>query len=304
MNIVIVGAGALGAYYGGRWEEAGQSVQFLVRKNRARQLKEQGLYITSTHGNYQFDKVDFTENVEEIKTPDLVVLAVKGYHLKGTIPSLKNLVANGAKVLPLLNGIEQISILQQELGEEAVIGGSAYIIATLDDKGHVVHTNQQHDLVFGPLHPSQQEICNKLETISGKAKMNSRLSGQILWELWNKYMFITAFSGVTTASNLPIGIILSYPETSDLLKKVLVEMQLLARAQGISITDESVSQAFSKFQAFPEEATSSMHQDKRKGLTLELDHLQGGALRLAEKEGISLPVISILYGLIKPYENS
>ncbi|RFU67617.1 ketopantoate reductase family protein [Bacillus sp. V59.32b] len=304
MNIVIVGAGALGAYYGGRWEEAGQSVQFLVRKNRARQLKEQGLYITSTHGNYPFDKVDFTENVEEIKNPDLVVLAVKGYHLKGTIPSLKTLVDKGAKVLPVLNGIEHIAILQQELGEEAVIGGSAYIIATLDDKGHVVHSNQQHDLVFGPLHPSQQEICNELEAISSKAKMNSRLSNQILWELWNKYMFINAFSGVTTASNLPIGKILSYPETSDLLKKVLVEMQLLAGTQGISIVDELVNQALSKFQTLPEEATSSMHQDKRKELTLEVDHLQGGALRLAEKEGISLPVTGTLYGLIKPYENS
>lgn len=303
MNIVIIGAGALGAYYGGRWEEAGQSVQFLVRKNRARQINEQGLYITSTHGDYQFDKVDFTENAEKIENPDLVVLAVKGYHLKGTIPVLKTLVAKGAKVLPVLNGIEHISILQQELGEQAVIGGSAYIIATLDEKGHVVHTNQQHDLVFGPLHPSQQEICDELEAISSNAKMNSRQSGQILQELWNKYMFITAFSGVTTASNLPIGRILSYPETSGLLKKVLVEMQLLAGTQDISITDEQVNEAFNKYYAFPEEATSSMHQDKRKGLALELDHLQGGALRLAAKQGISLPVIGTLYGLIKPYEN-
>jgi 2-dehydropantoate 2-reductase len=303
MNIVIMGAGALGVYYGGRWEEAGQSVQFVVRKNRAQQLKENSLYISSIHGNYHFREINFTEDVDEIEKPDLVVLAVKGYHLKETIPSLKVLVDKGAKVLSVLNGLEHISILQKELGEEAVIGGSAYIIATLDTKGHVIHSNDQHDIVFGPLHPSQQGICEQLEAISSEARMNSRLSGNILGELWNKYMFITAFSGVTTASDLPIGKVLSSPATSALLEKVLWEMQQLASTQNVTIEDELVHQSLNKFRNLPEEATSSMHQDKRKGLTLEVEHLQGGALRLATKEGISLPVIETLYGLIKPYEN-
>lgn len=303
MNIVIIGAGAVGAYYGGRWEESGQKVQFLVRKNRARQLEEQGLYIRSTHGNHPFNELNFTQDAAEIENPDLVVLAVKGYHLGGTIPALKTLVDKGAKVLPLLNGIEHISLLQKELGDEAVIGGSAYIIATLDEKGHVIHSSGQHDIVFGALHPSQAEICEELEAISREAKMNSRLSGQILQELWNKYMFITAFSGVTTASDLPIGKVLSYPPTAELLQKVLLEMQHLARTQGVTLSDEELGQAFTKFGNFPEEATSSMHQDRRKGLTLEVEHLQGGALRLAEQAGISLPVTQTLYGLIKPYEN-
>lgn len=303
MNIVIIGAGAVGAYYGGRWEEAGQKAQFLVRNNRGRQLKEQGLYIRSTHGDYQFNELNFTEDAAEIENPDLAVLAVKGYHLGGTIPALKTLVDKGAKVLPLLNGIEHISILQQELGEEAVIGGSAYIIATLDDKGHVIHSSGQHDIVFGALHPSQDEICGELEAISREAKINSRLSGHILQELWNKYMFITAFSGVTTASDLPIGKVLSCPPTAELLQKVLAEMQHLARTQGVTLSDEEVSQAFAKYSKFPPEATSSMHQDRRKGLTLEVEHLQGGALRLAKKGRISLPVTQTLYGLIKPYEN-
>ncbi|PLT32945.1 ketopantoate reductase family protein [Bacillus sp. V5-8f] len=302
MNIVIMGAGAVGAYYGGRWAEAGQSVQFLVREARAQQLEENGLYINSTHGNYHFDHLYFTGDAGEIENPDLVVLAVKGYHLKGTIPSLKILVENGAKVLPLLNGIEHINILQKELGEEAVIGGSAYIIATLDQKGHVVHSSDQHDIVFGPLHSSQKEICSELEAVSRDAKMNSRLSYEILQELWNKYMFITAFSGVTTASDLEIGDILSSPPTAELLKKVLVEMQNLANLQGVTLSDEEVAQAFVKFNKFPATATSSMHQDRRKGLTLEVEHLQGGALRLASEAGISLPIVETLYGLIKPFE--
>ncbi|TKH05385.1 2-dehydropantoate 2-reductase [Peribacillus simplex] len=303
MNIVIIGAGALGSYFGGRLQQAGQDVQYLVRKNRARQLKENGISITSPHGNYQFNDLHITENVNDIEKVDLVILAVKGQHLQGTITDLKVLVEKGAKVLPLLNGLEHVSILQDELGEEAVLGGSAFIIATLDEKGHVIHSNENHDLIYGPLHPSQKRICDEFEQAAGSAIMKASRTENILIRMWIKYMFITAFSGVTTASNLPIGTIRRFPETNGLLEKVLVEMKELANAYDVGITRENIAQALENMAGLPDESTSSMHQDRRKGLTLEVEHLQGGALRLADKAGLKLPVIGTLYALIKPFEN-
>lgn len=303
MNIVIIGAGALGVYYGARWQESGQHVQFLVRERRARQIAEEGLYVTSPHGNYLFHEIDYTENVEDIENPDLILLSVKGHHLEGTLPALTYLVEKGAKILPILNGLEHIHILQQTFGEEAVIGGSAYIIATLNERGHVVHSSTQHDLVFGPLHPSQQELCAQIENISDQAIMDAHHSTQILRRIWQKYIFINAFSGVTTAANLNIGTIRHYPETFSLLKKVLIEMQQLAAAYDIEITNNQIAQSIQQLHDLPDEATSSMHQDRRKFLTLEVEHLQGGALRLASMAGIKLPVIETLYGIIKPFEN-
>ncbi|MBT2614163.1 MULTISPECIES: ketopantoate reductase family protein [unclassified Bacillus (in: firmicutes)] len=303
MNIVIIGAGALGSYFGGRLQQAGQDVQYLVRKNRAKQLKENGISITSPHGNYQFTDLRITENVSGIEKVDLVILAVKGQHLQGTLTDLKILVEKGAKVLPLLNGLEHISILQEALGEEAVLGGSAFIIATLDEKGHVIHSNENHDLIYGPLHPSQKKICDEFEQAAGSAIMKAGRTENILIRMWIKYMFITAFSGVTTASNLPIGTIRRYPETNGLLEKVLVEMKELANAYDVGITVENIAQALENMAGLPDESTSSMHQDRRKGLTLEVEHLQGGALRLADKAGLKLPVIGTLYALIKPFEN-
>lgn len=303
MNIVIIGAGALGVYYGARWQESGQHVQFLVRERRARQIAEEGLYVTSPHGNYLFHEIDYTENVEEIEHPDLILLAVKGHHLEGTLPALHYLVEKGAKILPILNGLEHIHILQQMFGEEAVIGGSAYIIATLNERGHVVHSSTQHDLVFGPLHPSQQELCVQIEHISNQAIMDAQHSTQILRRIWQKYLFINAFSGVTTAANLNIGTIRHYPETFSLLKKVFIEMQQLAAAYDIEISDNQISQSIQQLSDLPDESTSSMHQDRRKFLTLEVEHLQGGALRLASMAGLKLPVIETLYGIIKPFEN-
>ncbi|WP_311620792.1 ketopantoate reductase family protein [Peribacillus simplex] len=303
LNIVIIGAGALGSYFGGRLQQAGQDVQYLVRKNRAKQLKENGISITSPHGNYQFNDLHITEKVSDIEKVDLVILAVKGQHLQGTLTDLKVLVEKGAKVLPLLNGLEHVSILQDELGDEAVLGGSAFIIATLDEKGHVIHSNDNHDLIYGPLHPSQKKICDEFEQVAGSAIMKVSRTENILIRMWIKYMFITAFSGVTTASNLPIGTIRRFPETNGLLEKVLVEMKELANAYDVGITVENIAQALENMAGLPEESTSSMHQDRRKGLTLEVEHLQGGALRLADKVGLKLPVIGTLYALIKPFEN-
>ncbi|MBT2647162.1 2-dehydropantoate 2-reductase [Bacillus sp. ISL-34] len=303
MNIVIIGAGALGSYFGGRLQQAGQDVQYLVRKNRAKQLKENGISITSPHGNYQFNDLHITENVNDIEKVDLVILAVKGQHLQGTLTDLKVLVEKGAKVLPLLNGLEHVSILQDELGDEAVLGGSAFIIATLDEKGHVIHSNDNHDLIYGPLHPSQKKVCDEFEQAAGSAIMKASRTENILIRMWIKYMFITAFSGVTTASNLPIGTIRRFPETNGLLEKVLVEMKELANAYDVGITVDNITQALENMAGLPDESTSSMHQDRRKGLTLEVEHLQGGALRLADKAGLKLPVIGTLYALIKPFEN-
>ncbi|MFY0779249.1 2-dehydropantoate 2-reductase [Peribacillus simplex] len=303
LNIVIIGAGALGSYFGGRLQQAGQHVQYLVRKNRAKQLKENGISITSPHGNYQFNDLHITENVNDIEKVDLVILAVKGQHLQGTLTDLKVLVEKGAKVLPLLNGLEHISILQDELGDEAVMGGSAFIIATLDEKGHVIHSNDNHDLIYGPLHPSQKKICDDFEQAVGSAIMEVSRTEKILIRMWIKYMFITAFSGVTTATNLPIGTIRRFQETNGLLEKVLVEMKELANAYDVGITVQNIAQALENMAGLPDESTSSMHQDRRKGQILEVEHLQGGALRLADKVGLELPVIGTLYALIKPFEN-
>ncbi|MBO8157034.1 MAG: ketopantoate reductase family protein [Bacillaceae bacterium] len=304
MQVVIQGAGALGAYFGGRLQEAGQDVTFLVRKRRARQLKENGLAIKSVKGDYSFDQLHIMEQAEDVEHADLVITAVKGYHLEGALDNLKKLVKKGAKVLPLLNGIEHIEILQSELGEEHVLGGLAFIIATLDEKGHVVHTSDQHRMVFGQLHPSQQELCEELNKIVQQANIQAHYTDNILQAMWEKYVFITAFSGVTTAADLSIGPVRNTPATFEVYQDILKEMAALAESYGYPISDDQFKQAIESAYRFTEESTSSMHQDRRKGLTLEVEHLQGGALRMADKKGLELPVTKTIYGLIKPFENA
>ncbi|MBM7553670.1 ketopantoate reductase family protein [Thalassobacillus pellis] len=304
MKIVVLGAGAVGAYFGSRWEEAGHDVTYLVRERRAAQLREIGLQVHSTQGDYSNAHPSVIEDPEEIDHADFVFLSVKGYHLYGTIDPLKKLVQKGAKVMPVLNGMEHIKTLQKELGEEAVLGGLAFIMATLDENGHVVHSSPFHDLVFGPMHPSQQALVDELGIACEQANMSSKLSTNILEELWKKYMFITSFSGITTAANLPIGGVRNHPETLHIARMILEEMKELANHNGVTLTYRHVDKAFESLENIDDESTSSMHQDRRKGLTLEVEHLHGGALRLAEAVNLKLPYLESIYGLIKPYERA
>ncbi|CDQ20479.1 ketopantoate reductase [Halobacillus karajensis] len=302
MKIIVLGAGALGAYFGARWQESGHEVINLVREGRAEQMKNNGLKLHSEMGDYEVAKPVIARSPEEIDNPDLVFLAVKGYHLHGTLDWLKSLVNKGAKVYPVLNGMEHIHILQKELGEEAVIGGHAYIIATLDEKGHVVHTSPFHDLVFGPLHSSQQAICEELALACNQANLTGILSPNVLEAMWNKYMFITAFSGITTATNQPIGMVRRYSQTFKIAERILKEMKKLANAHQINLTDEHVNKAFERLRDLAPDMTSSMHQDRRKGLPLEVEHLHGGALRLGNQVNLRMPYIETIHAMIKPYE--
>ncbi len=302
MNIMIFGAGALGTYFGSRWSETGENVSFYVREGRKAQIEQEGLQVISVKGNTKVRSPKLVTNASEVSSVDLVILGVKGYHLEDSLPVLKEFVRKGAKVLPILNGIEHISILKDELGEEAVLGGLSYIIATLDDHGHVQHTSELHELIFGPLHPSQEEICASLSKINEHANFNSQLTSNIEEEMWKKYMFISAMSGVTTAGDFHTGIIRDVPETLKLVENVMSEIRTLASQYDIHINQEDIDRRMKSFQSLPYEATSSMHQDKRKKNKLEVEHLQGGALRLAEQVQLKLPYTETLYRLIKPYE--
>ncbi|TFJ91388.1 ketopantoate reductase family protein [Lentibacillus salicampi] len=302
MHIVILGAGALGVYFGGRWIESGVDVTFLVREKRAAQIKEKGLKINSSHGDYEIQNPHVITDPSEIESADLVLFSVKGFHLAGAMEQLRALAAKGASILPVLNGIEHIKILQEQLGKEFVIGGLSYIFAELNDQGHVEQAGDMHELYFGPLEPSQEKICSGLADISQSAEFNGKKSPDITRELWKKYMFITALSGVTTAANLPIGPVREHPETFHIAEMILREMQTLAKEYGADITDADVDSAIKNVHALDPEATSSMHKDRRKGLRLEVDHLQGGAVRLAEDVNVDVPYIRAVLGMIKPFE--
>lgn len=301
MKVTVVGAGAVGGYFGGRLQDAGFDVTFLVRKKRAEQLRKSGLSMRSPFGDLTIEP-QLALDPQEIAECDLVILALKNYHLASAIDSIRTLVEKGAKILPLMNGVEYYQTLEEEFGKSAVLGGLCQIIVTLDEQGDIVHSNQMHDVTFGPFLEEQTEFCSEFYEKAKKANLRIFLRDNIEVDVWNKFAFITSFSGVTTASRLSIDQVFAVDAAKEVFETCLYEMKLLASSQQVQLPEVFVETVMENMRKMPAGATSSMHQDFRKELPLEVESLQGAAVRLAKQADIELPTIKTLYGLIKPFE--
>ncbi|MGI1660263.1 MAG: ketopantoate reductase family protein [Desulfitobacterium sp.] len=302
MNITVLGAGATGGYFGARLAESGANVTFLVRENRAAQLKAKGLVVKSVIGDINIAEPQIAVNSEDIPACDLVILGLKNYHLAASLPQLKVLVDKGAKILPFLNGVEHFEILQKEFGKENVLGGVCKIISTLDSEGNIIHTGKLAQIIFGELEPSSGGFCQQLEQVMSKANFKTIYTDKVWNEAWAKYAFISVFSGVTTAGDLTTDLIDAHEASRNVYRHALEEMKSLATATGAVLAEDFIDQNVAGLSKYQKGTTSSMHQDKRKGLPLEVESLQGGAIRLARRYNLQVPTIETLYGLIKPYE--
>lgn len=302
LNIVVLGAGAIGGYFGGRLSEAGASVTFLVREKRLQQLERRGLLIESPHGALTI-RPKLARDAAEIPSPDLVIVAVKNYHLKAALPDLRALVERGAWVLPLLNGVEHMEVLSGEFGAGRVLGGTCYIEATLSPEGDVVHTGALHDVVFGPLGPGEPNFLEELGAWFQRARVPATRSPHIMRDLWQKYVFLTTMSGITAATRLPVGAIRSDAVSQKFLGHFITETTTVARRRQSGLPENLADVIEARFQSLPPTMTSSLHRDLEKGLPLELESLQGAMVRMARDEGIDVPHLRAVYALLHPYRD-
>jgi 2-dehydropantoate 2-reductase len=302
LNIVVLGAGAVGGYFGGKLAHQGYPVTFLVREKRFEQLKKRGLRVDSVNGSFEFTPT-LARKVEEVESPDVLIVALKNYHMENALPQIEQFVAKGAKVLPLLNGIEHLDLLISKCGKENVLGGLCYIESTLNEEGDVVQTSPMQDLVFGPLVESQANLAKELKEMMEKAQIKVTLSDLIMEEMWKKYIFLTSLSGITSAMRKPIGVPVQDPVTSLFLKDLIKEVYDIARARDIALAEETVENVFSKMSGLSPNMTSSMHRDLEKGLPLELDSLHGYLINVGAEKNIETPCLRAVYALLHPYKN-
>ncbi|WP_268884485.1 2-dehydropantoate 2-reductase [Alicyclobacillus suci] len=222
-------------------------------------------------------------------------------HLNDAIPQIRRLVEKGAKILPLLNGIQHMDTLLSEFGKAAVLGGVCYIEATLDAQGAIIHTSPMHDIVFGTLQATNQPLVNELERAFRQSGVNVQQSPSIMEEVWKKFIFLTAFSGITAATRKPIGEILSDTISKDFLHDMIAEIVSVAQAKQGTRLPNAREEVMRKLEAVSPAMTSSLHRDLEKGLPLEIDSLQGSVLEMAKTYAIPVPCIRAIYAVLHPY---
>ncbi|WP_433750088.1 ketopantoate reductase family protein [Falsibacillus pallidus] len=303
MKILIVGAGAVGGYFGGRLAEKGEDVTFLVRKNRKKQLEKNGLTIQSTHG-YIHIVPKILVSGEEHGTFDAVFLSTKAYHLDKAVMDIKPYTDDATLIVPLLNGISHLELLENHFKKENILGGLCFIESTLDSEGTIHHTSPMQEAVFGPRDGEMTETILLLNKALQGSKAEFRLSEQIMQEMWHKYLFITTFSGVTSLFRSPIGPIRDQLESRSLMHQLISEVRNTAISIQAPILERVDEILKSKLQEIGHGMKSSLQRDMEKGQDIEAEHLFGHMKTIAGHHNIQTPVLDVIYANLKVYESS
>ncbi|GAB6464756.1 2-dehydropantoate 2-reductase [Bacillus sp. BSL6] len=301
MRILVLGAGGVGGFFGGRLVEKGEDVTFLVRSKRKKQLEERGLVIRSVNGDFSFQPKLITK--EDRTAPfDVILFSTKAYHLNEAIQDLKPFVGESTVIIPLLNGIAHVSLLQKEFGEEKVIGGLCFIETTLNDEGEIVQTSAANRLVFGEMKSQHAEKIKHISKAFAGTKSSFVLSENITQDMWHKYLFITVMSGVTTLMRAPIGPIRESEGGHDFIQNLFEECMQIMRCIGAPIQDNIVQEHMKTIDKISYNMKSSMQRDMEKDSSIEGEHLQGYLLDVAKQFSIEAPLLGAVYQNLKVYE--
>jgi 2-dehydropantoate 2-reductase len=292
MRVLVVGAGALGGYFGGRLLEAGRDVTFLVRPARAEQIARHGLRIESPRGDAHVRPR--TVLAEAPGGPyDLILLAVKAYSLGAAMDDVAPAVGPETAVLPVLNGMRHLDVLAERFGRDRVLGGLASIPATLGPDGRVVHLGRGHDLVFGEPGGGVSGRVRAIAALCEGANLAGRASEFIVREMWEKWVMLATNAGMTCLMRAAIGDIVAAPGGRDAILALLGECRGVARAAGHEPRPDAVEGAAAMLTQAGSTLTASMLRDIERGGPAEGDHVLGDLCERAERHGVPTPLLRL-----------
>ncbi len=298
MTILVLGAGGIGGLFGGRLVEAGADVTFLVRPARAARLRTDGLVIASPLGDARLD----VNTVTAAGAPaDLVILSCKAYDLPAAIDTIRPAVGPRTSVLPLLNGLVHLDALDAAFGPERVVGGLATVSVTMAADGTIRQLGPMCGLTFGERSDGQREACDAIGAALAPTALHVRRSRAILDDMWDKFAFITAASGITGLMRANVGVIMAADDGERLTLALLGECAAIAAAAG-----HPVSEAMAGFatRMLTREAgfTASMLRDIQAGGRIEAEHIQGDMVRRGEALGVPVTLLRVVLCHLQAYE--
>ena len=283
MNVLVMGSGAVGGYYGAVLRHAGNDVTFVARGDHLAAIRERGLRVDSvTSGNFTVD-ADATDRPDASLRPDLVLLCVKGYDNPEAIELIRPTVGEGTAVLTLQNGIGSGAQLADAFGQDRVMLGVTYVDAALEGPGHVREFGGPSRLVFGEADGRETDRAVAVRDAFSGAGVRVELTSDVETALWRKFLFICAWSGMICVTRSPMSQILASPGTERMTMAVLTEVQSVAAARGIELPDSEVDAAMESFRDAGEDSVSSMFIDLQAGKPLEIEVLNAAVARMGRR---------------------
>jgi 2-dehydropantoate 2-reductase len=300
MRILVIGAGAVGGYFGARLTAAGRDVTFLVREARARQLAANGLHVLSPHDTFSIQPKLLL--AADIATPyDVILVSTKAYQLAAAMQDFAPAVGPETAILPLLNGMAHLDTLVARFGEAAVLGGSTRIVADLDAEGCVHSMEDLHDLNFGERDKIVTPRVQRIEAAFRDCGFKSILQPDILAFMWQKWTLLASLGSITCLLRGSIGQVAAAPGGVELARAILHECASIAHDAGYPIPQETLKQISTRFTTPGSPLTASMYRDMSKGAPVEADHILGDLLRRGRSYGLDTPLIQAAYTQLSIY---
>jgi len=305
MRILVVGAGAIGGYFGGRLIEAGRDVTFLVRPRRAAELASAGLKIKSAAGNLTVPAPPTVLADKLSDHFDLILLSCKAYDLDDAITYFAPAAGPRTAILPLLNGMRHLDILDTRLGRERVLGGQCIIAATLDQNRAIVHLNNDHDLSFGERDGGRTARIDAIADEMAGVVFKARASEQILQEMWEKWVFLATLAGGTCLMRATIGDIVASAGGRDFVRGLFDECRAVAQANQHPPRDAFMERSRAALTAEGSSLTASMLRDIERQAPIEADHIIGDLIGRGGGTGAppcNISLLRVTYAHLKAYE--
>jgi 2-dehydropantoate 2-reductase len=300
VRILIVGAGAIGGYFGARLIAAGRDVTFLVRERRAEQLRRDGLKVTSPLGDLNLPTPALTSAATLEDYYGLVILSSKSYDLEASIGDFAAGVGPDSRILPLLNGLRHLDVLDARFGAPRVLGGLARISSTLAADGRIHQLGTFNALAFGPRVPRPEGNIDDIADTLRVSGFDAHLSADILHEMWEKWVFIAAAAATTSLMRAAVGDIVA-ADAQQIPLGLLQECSAIAAANGFAPREAAMSTGRSVLTAPGSVFTASMLRDIEQGGRIESDHIVGDLLKRAPAAATA-PLLSTAYAHLRAYE--
>ena len=302
MKIAVFGSGGVGGYFGGRLAAAGEDVTFLARGAHLTAMQQDGLHIESPNGALHLPQVQATDRPQAIGPVDVVLFTVKLYDVDTAAASLAPLIGPDTVVITLQNGVDAMDMVSKHVGADHVAGGAAYIVAVIDKPGHVRHTTAQQ-LVFGERDKRRSARLVAFEEAGLRAGFQAKASDDVEADLWTKFVRLATWSGMTTVTRSPMGVIRDTPATFELMVAAIQEVITLAHARGVNLPDDIMDSTMTMIKNFPASSKSSMLEDIERGRRLELPWLSGAVVRLGKESGVPTPIHQFITTVLTPFVN-
>lgn len=304
MRFAILGSGAVGGYFGARLARAGQDVTFIARGRHLDAIRANGLHIRSAALGDITVQAPAESDTARVGPVDVVVVAVKAYDNDTAYPAIQPMLGPDTVVLTLQNGVDNVDQLASLFGEHRVLGGTTYVAAAVEAPGLIVQTGVHRSIIFGEVFGARglTPRVRAIADVMAPADIQVTAVPDGRTPLWDKFVYLVPFSGFTGAARLPIGYLWAIPHVRDMYYAAAREVAAIAATEGVTISADRFETLETYMNGIPPGTRSSLLVDLEQGKRIEVEALQGVALRRAATHGVPAPIVATLYGALKPWE--